>query len=414
MAPMPPKTSLSKGTLGLKFMNRAVPASPAASSLAGTPVKKEKEKEEKPAAAAAGRMSFGAGSVKKEEVQEEVKVKQERQDESDSWGSRRVGGSSGRSTVVHESSLLSFPLLSSMSAFSSASSSFASTSYSSMPLTSSAISGRRSFGGANIEIEKLNDPSSHQPAEPSEKEKEKKGESKSQLKKRLKAEKDAAPVSVRRSGGGGGGSTLSSAKTGKRTAALDRDREEESGSAKKRRVKLEQEEEDAGMDSMRWEAGDDEVSFTAPSFAAAAAAKGKKPKKVVVKPEPYASGYAKPAGFDGAKKGGGDKKAVKGKGKGGVMGEYDWGKQGDTRAWDEGKSAGGSDSDEEEFDEALARAFDEQEDSEEEDSDESGSEVEEMLLQGKQVGGGRKKAQAKGGKRAKFVKGAGGGKQGRR
>lgn len=59
-------------------------------------------------------------------------------------------------TVIHESSLLSFPLLSTLASTSRAStSSFTSTSatYSSMPLTAGAISGRRSYGGANVEIE---------------------------------------------------------------------------------------------------------------------------------------------------------------------------------------------------------------------------------------------------------------------
>lgn len=57
---------------------------------------------------------------------------------------------STRPRVIHEGSLLSFPLLASTStSFTSSSTS----SYSSMPLTSTLVSGRRSFGGANVEIE---------------------------------------------------------------------------------------------------------------------------------------------------------------------------------------------------------------------------------------------------------------------
>jgi hypothetical protein len=55
--------------------------------------------------------------------------------------------------VIHEGSLLSFPLLSSFSSTPKASSSSYAHTYSSMPMTSSVVSGRRSFGGANAEIE---------------------------------------------------------------------------------------------------------------------------------------------------------------------------------------------------------------------------------------------------------------------
>lgn len=63
---------------------------------------------------------------------------------------------SSRPRVIHEGSLLSFPLLSSATS----SRSFASTSYTSMPWTASVVSGRRSFGGANAEIEVRPSPSS--------------------------------------------------------------------------------------------------------------------------------------------------------------------------------------------------------------------------------------------------------------
>ncbi|GAA5825326.1 hypothetical protein JCM11251_006937 [Rhodosporidiobolus azoricus] len=413
--PMPPKTSLSKGTLGLKFMNRQVPASPASSGAStparGTPApassKAGEQKGEKgagmpTAAPAAGRMSFGAPQA--------AGAQKEEGEKDEDWGSRRVAGKGSRPTVIHESSLLSFPLLSShFSSFStstsssSSSSSFTGTSsYSSMPLTSSTISGRRSFGGANVEIEKLNDPSSHQ-----EEPKDGPGETQNQRKKRLKAERDAAPVSVRRSGG----STLSSAKTGKKTAALDKRRGEEraveSGSAKKRRL----EREEGAMDTMRWEAEDDDV-------ASSMAKKGKKPAAAVASDVPQRTAplkkgeFARPGGFEGAKKGG-----AKGKGKG-VMGDYQWGKTGDVREWDEDKEVGDSSSDDSVDDEAFMRALDEDAEEgelddgeEDESSDESGSEVEEMLVKGKKaVGGKGKQARGKAVDReeARFATGGGG------
>ncbi|GAA5867461.1 hypothetical protein JCM8547_007513 [Rhodosporidiobolus lusitaniae] len=391
MTPLPPKTSLSKGTLGLKFMNRQTPGvvgSPSASP-ASKPSTSVVKKEETPSktTAAAGRMTFGGGAVKEEEEKEEGK------EEEEDWGRRKVGGKGSRPTVIHESSLLSFPLLSTMTSFastSSSSTSFATSSYSSMPLTSSTVSGRRSFGGANVEIEKLNDPSSHQEATDV-----KPGESKSALKKRLKAERDAAPVSVRKGkAGGGGGSSLSTAKVGKRVAALDNAREGESGSAKKRR--LEQEKKEGGMDAMRWEAGDDEVSFSSASYP--------KPKKSKAAPHPAppSAGFARPAGFEGAKKAGGKKKGRGGAGL--VEGDYKWGKQGEVREWDEGKSSSseeGEESDEDEDEREIRRILDEEEDDERGgdamegfESDESDEEkedaeqVEKKLAKGRKVGAG--------------------------
>ncbi|GAA5985050.1 hypothetical protein JCM11641_000829 [Rhodosporidiobolus odoratus] len=404
MAPLPPKTSLSKGTLGLKFMNRTVPgpvsapASPANSSTTGTPARGTAETptlavlakvEVQGTPLAAGRMSFGAPSaVKKAEEKEE------------NWGSRKVAGSGSRATVVHETSLLSFPLLSNLytsssSSTSTSTSTFSSSStYSSMPLTSTTISGRRSFGGANVEIEKLNDPTSHQPKDSKDSSSSK--ESKSQLKKRQKAERDNAPLTVRRSAGG---SSLSSAKVGKRTAALDAEREE-SGSAKKRRlaaVTAAGDGEGGEMDPMRWEADDDHVSFSGSS-----APKPKKEGKKVVPPTTSTTKkgeFARPGGFEGAKKGG----AGKGKGKGG-MGDYQWGKQGDKREWDEGKNSDEEDeSSREEDEEDLTAAFDAAESSGSETSDESGGEVEEMLMKGKQVGGPKGEKEVK---KGKFVGGA--------
>ncbi|GAA5886659.1 hypothetical protein JCM6882_005847 [Rhodosporidiobolus microsporus] len=421
--PMAPKTSLSKGTLGLKFMNRQVPASPA-SSVASTPgrgtpapasaakgAKGEKKEEaaQTPVPAAGGRMSFGGSAAA---------AQQNTAEEADEdWGSRRVAGKGSRPTVIHESSLLSFPLLSSsFSSFSTSTSSSSSTftgssSYSSMPLTSSTVSGRRSFGGANVEIEKLNDPNSHR-EEPKDGPG---GETNAQRKKRLKAERDAAPVSVRR----GGGSTLSSAKTGRKTAALEKrraddGRADETGSAKKRRLEAAAEGGAAEMDPMRWEADDDEVALPGA---------GKKSKKsaagldVPDRAAPLKKGeFARPGGFEGAKK-------AKGKGKG-VMGDYKWGKEGDVREWDEDKEVGDSSEDDSEDDEAFMRALDadaaaaeegadDDEDEDDASSDESGSEVEEMLVKGKKaVGGKGKAARTKAVEReeARFVGGGGRGK----
>ncbi|GAA6030220.1 hypothetical protein JCM8097_008994 [Rhodosporidiobolus ruineniae] len=394
--PNPPKTSLSKGTLGLKFMNRTIPASPAPSSAsaASTPARNSPApasaavKNEATAAAApsGGRMTFGVPPKKEEQPASAVG----KEDDED-WGSRKVAGKGSRPTVIQEASLLSFPLLSSINSFSSTSSS-----YSSMPLTSSAISGRRSFGGANIEIEKLNDPSSH--PEP---EKDGPGETNHQRKKRLQKERDAAPVAVRRSAGG---SSLSSAKTGKRTAALERERDEErereSGSAKKRRLAA------AGgaggrgeVDPIRWEADDDEVSFSS------------KPRKAS-KPLPPTGGssssftstlpaaFARPAGFDGAKKGA--SVAAKGKKGKGVMGDYQWAKKGEVREWDEGKEPDSEDEDalsdsDEDDDEDMTALFDAAEEElgvDEDDDEESADEVEARLGKGKAVGGAKKGSKA--------------------
>ncbi|BGP49958.1 hypothetical protein JCM10450v2_005863 [Rhodotorula kratochvilovae] len=315
---MPPK-QLSKGTMGLKFMNRAIPAQPpAATSLPGTTASSAPSSARATPAPAAG-------------------------------ASKSTTKAAAR-TVIHESSLLSFPLLSTLStrASTSTSTAFTSTSatYSSMPLTAGAISGRRSYGGANVEIEKLNDPSSHQaPAASST------AESKSALKKRQKAERDAAPVSVRRSGG----STLSSAKTGKRTAALDK---ESSEGGKRRRTGEFDADEMTG--DLQWDGGEDTVSLAGAGGAGGASKEG----------------FARPAGFEGARS--------KGKGRaaaGGAAGEgHVWGKQGEMREWDEDKMG---DSDEEEDGEV---AF--EEDTSEEDS---ADEVEELVVRG---GAGRGKGAA--------------------
>lgn len=283
-----------------------------------------------------------------------------------------------------------------------------------MPLTSTTISGRRSFGGANVEIEKLNDPSSHQdlPAGAAAE----KGESKSQMKKRLKEEKERETVNVRGGGGKGKGaaSTLSSAKTGKRTAQLDQERV--TGSAKKRRLAAEGgagvAEGREGMDAMRWEADDDVVAFSS-----------SKPKKQRELNDAEKAAltrkneFARPAGFDGAKKGG--KKDGKGKG---VMGDYKWGKKGEEREWDAGKESSASSDDseddseasseedlEEDEDEALFAAYDR-----EAGLSEDGQVEEDVKPAGRKGGKGKKgeKGRAVQREEERFV--AGGGKKGGR
>lgn len=111
MAPLPPKTSLSKGTLGLKFMNRQAPgvvgslsaASPSPSSVgspagtprAATPVKKEETKRsEEGTPLDGGRMVFGGGAAKKEEG-----TKKEGGEKDESWESRQRKGTGSVSAL---------------------------------------------------------------------------------------------------------------------------------------------------------------------------------------------------------------------------------------------------------------------------------------------------------------------------
>ncbi|GAA5935549.1 hypothetical protein JCM3775_003347 [Rhodotorula graminis] len=333
---MPPKQQLSKGTLGLKFMNRVVPSSPASTPPPPPPAQQPPAataQRTKPAPTAPSSTSTApatatktAASRTKAAAPDSAPAPPARAHAAndDDWSRRTVGGTR---TVVHESSLLSFPLLSTLSSRASTSTStstFTSTNatYSSMPLTAGAISGRRSYGGANIEIEKLNDPSSHQAAPASSST----AESKSALKKRQKAERDAETVPVRRSTHGG--STLSSAKTGKRTAALEAERRgvpagAEGGGGgdgtKRRRT--------GDLDVPQWDGGEDEVALGGGSAAGAC-------------------GFARPVGFEGAR--------TKGKGKGRAAGDamlrddgdgHRWGKRGEVREWDEDKAGGSGESD---------------------------------------------------------------------
>ncbi|GAA5851673.1 hypothetical protein JCM9279_002542 [Rhodotorula babjevae] len=340
---MPPKQQLSKGTLGLKFMNRVVPSSPAS---APPPPPPPLAAAQQPPAATAQRTkpaptaATSTSSAPTKLATSRTKVAPDsapapparpQAGDDDDWSRRTVGGTR---TVIHESSLLSFPLLATLSSRASTSTStststFTSTNvtYSSMPLTAGAIPGRRSYGGANVEIEKLNDPSSHQ-APPAT------AESKSALKKRQKAERDAETVPVRRSATGGG-STLSSAKTGKRTAALEAERrgivagEGEGGEGTKRRRT-------GDLEVPTWDGGEDEVALGGGGGTGAGA-----------------GGFARPAGFEGARatgKGKGKGRAGAGAGAGDALlrddgEEHRWGARGETRAWDEDKAGDDSGSD---------------------------------------------------------------------
>jgi len=128
-----------------------------------------------------------------------------------------------------------------------------------------------------------------------------------------------------------GGSTLSSAKAGKRTAALEAERrgvrgaaaadEEASADGTKRRRT-------GDLELPQWDGGEDEVAL---GGGGGGAGKG---------------AFARPAGFEGAR--------AKGKGKGRAAGDallredgeaHRWGKRGETRAWDEDKAGDSSGSD---------------------------------------------------------------------
>ncbi|GJN92787.1 hypothetical protein Rhopal_005825-T1 [Rhodotorula paludigena] len=331
---------LSSGTLGLKFMNRAQPAG----------VQAAPNKDNFDVARGATKITQHAGLASRSAAVAD-QAGQVALDRDEDWSRRTVAGQSGRRTVVHESSLLSFPLLSTLnSASSTSTASFSSsaTSYSSMPLTAGAISGRRSYGGANVEIEKLNDPSSHQkPTSTSAS-----GESKSALKKRLKAERDAAPVSVRRSGSS---SVLSDAKAGKRVSQLDA-QGEGSGGKRRRTGEFDAPAGQGEMDAMRWEADDDQVALTPAKSGGSGGAEAPA--------QAQAASFARPSGFEGARKS--KARAPKGKGKSGLMDDdYRWGKEGEMREWDEGKE---DDSDEESAseDEGLLRDDDEADSDEDE------------------------------------------------
>lgn len=88
------------------------------------------------------------------------------------------------------------------------------------------------------------------------------------------------------------------------------------------------------MDAMRWEADDDQVLTPAKS----GGDRSEKPPA-----QAQAASFARPSGFEGARKS--KARAPRGKGKSGLMDDdYGWGKEGEMREWDEGKE---DDSDEE-------------------------------------------------------------------
>jgi hypothetical protein len=254
-----------------------------------------------------------------------------------------------------------------------------------MPLTSTAISGRRSFGGANIEIEvkslfplpprtgtsrqkvkterkphkqKLNDPTSHQAPPPSTSNSNK-GDGKSS-KSSLKKKQKELPISGRRTDLNNGQ---------KRRDTIDTTPQQQQ--KKKRRVSSEQqeeeeEEEDAKMDmNTKWEGGEDQVSLT---------------------------GFKKPSGFEGAKKlTGGTSSSKKGGGGGGKKGlmdldQHKWGKKGETREWDREKPTKeeyelGSEEDDQRILDGLDEDDEDSEDSEESEDDEE--EIRKMLMSAK-------------------------------
>lgn len=194
----------------------------------------------------------------------------------------------------------------------------------------------------SMRVQKLNDPSSHQPTDsPS--------TSSSTKPRRSKADRASAIVPVRRSGSS---SVLSSSKAGKRTAALDAQEGEDEGGKKRRKTEDEDELRAGGLRC------DDDSGAT----------DGKSGKKQ--------GGFARPAGFEGVKKG----DAAKGKGRarqGDLMdaeGSFKWAKKGEMREWDEGKG----DSSEGEDEDLLDMSGD---DTGTDEDEEDASEVEEMLVQ---------------------------------
>lgn len=167
--------------------------------------------------------------------------------------------------IIQESSLLSFPILSSYGSPSSSSSASHSalSAYSSMPLSSFTVSGRRSFGGANAEIERLNNPNAAEQQDGAEGAAARDKETASQRKKRKAAEREGATVTGRRM------NVNTPRGAGVGAAAAGRSREEEGSAGKKQKF--------AGSGSGR-EAG---------------------------------GGFAKPGGFEGARTLGGRGKTIK-------------------------------------------------------------------------------------------------------
>ncbi|KAK4050352.1 hypothetical protein OIO90_005145 [Microbotryomycetes sp. JL221] len=194
--------TLSKGTLGLKFMNRVQNPAPSPTSTA------QKQSSDKAVGRSASTSTNAAvehtKTTENRDSKDQVKAQADQQDTwQDGQWSRRAATTSRGPVIVQESSLLSFPLLGNSNKnhkpTSAATESHSSRDYySSMPLTSGVISGRRSFGGANIDIEQLNDPSKKESLNKKSRRDDGDGEdntdskeSNTQRKKRLKREREA-------------------------------------------------------------------------------------------------------------------------------------------------------------------------------------------------------------------------------
>lgn len=237
-----------------------------------------------------------------------------------------------------------------------------------MPLTSSTISGRRSFGGANIEIEKLNDPSSHQAPQTTTGIDDKDGKKSSSNKKKKQNKNE--PISTRRTD-----------QRTKRSETSERERGDiqVGGEKKKRRISEEGGGGDVHMGSA-WEGGEDEVSFST------------------------GGGFKKPGGFEGAKTGSSTKGKGKGKGASNTLMDPDshkWGKRGDVREWDREKGKveeyelGDEEADQKFLDglEEEDSAEDSGSESDSESEDDEAEEIKKMLMSAKALD--RKQAASK-------------------
>ncbi|KAM0746308.1 hypothetical protein T439DRAFT_384313 [Meredithblackwellia eburnea MCA 4105] len=304
-----PIRALSKGTLGLKFMNRSQ-NKPVGQGEAPSPAPSKSSSSTTPA-------NSRTTSAPQVASAEPVLAKVEQKDvsstnvvASESLERAPVASTSGRQ-IVRESSLLSFPMLSAASTpFTSSS-----LSYSSMPLTSSLVSGRTSFGGFNADIERLNNPIP--PSAPSVNIES--GDS-NQKKKRRKGERDNISLNVRESS-----KPNFTGKSG-------------SGSF------------DANSDELRFGGG---------------SSSNTKGKKNSAAPVPPSREFKRPQGFEDLKKGGGAKR-----GKGQDV-EPVWGKRGSERAWDIGKDESDLSAEEDEEED--------EEQSEDEDDSDSDSDVADWL-----------------------------------
>ncbi|GAA5971239.1 hypothetical protein JCM3765_007148 [Sporobolomyces pararoseus] len=317
------KQSLSKGTLGLKFMNRTIP--PSSPQTQTPPVQSSSTSTTASPAALTPQSGPSANQSRDQTPSVPVTASQ----------------SAPTPRIIHDSSLLSFPILS------SSASSFSSSNlyYNSMPLTSTAISGRRSFGGANIEIERLNDPSSHQPKPvASSKEGGKKKEGSSSQKKK---QRQNEPVSTRRTDMNNKRSNTS-----------------EKPQIKKRRISEDQKDLDEKIEmNSKWEGGEDEVSFS--------------------------GGFKKPSGYEGAKSStSSSNKKNKGKGNGLMdLDQHKWGKRGETREWDREKPSKeeyelGSEEEDQRILDGLDQESEEEESESESDEDDE-EEIRKMLMSAK-------------------------------